>query len=294
MDPVAQYLEKHPPAEALVRARTLAGRHYENFAVSSRFVPAELRDDFARLYAFCRATDDLGDEAAGDRTALLRQWEADLARTVVAGDDAGEAAVAWPLAGAAALMRERALPVELFADLIAANRQDQVTVRYEDWNALAGYAKLSANCVGRLVLRLFKAESAENDRLSDAICTGLQYANFWQDLGVDARKGRIYAPAAEWKSAGAAEADFFAPAASPALKSLLRERLLPRTRAMFAEGEALRAKVPAPLGRQLALYLGGGRAILNAIERGGCDPLTRRPVVGKGAKLKLFLLAMIS
>ena len=294
MDPAAQYLETLPPAEALARARALAGRHYENFAVSSRFVPAELRDDFARLYAFCRATDDLGDEATGDRTVLLREWGAGLARAVAAGDGASESLAPWPLAGAAALLRKRALPVELFVDLIAANLQDQVMVRYEDWDALSGYAKLSANCVGRLVLRLFKAESAENDRLSDAICTGLQYANFWQDLGVDARKGRIYAPAAEWKSAGAAEADFFAPAASPALKSLLRERLLPRTRAMFAEGEALRARVPAPLGRQLALYLGGGRAILNAIERAGCDPLRRRPKVGTGAKLRLFFTAMVS
>lgn len=275
-----------------MRARTLAGRHYENFAVSSRFVPAELRDDFARLYAFCRATDDLGDEAAGDRTALLREWEAGLARAV-----AGETAVPWPLAGAAALMRERALPMELFADLIAANLQDQSVVRYENWDALAGYAKLSANCVGRLVLRLFKAESAENDRLSDAICTGLQYANFWQDLGVDARKGRIYAPRTEWLAAGVDEKDFFSPAASPALKRLLRERLLPHTRALFAEGaggDDLRSRVPPPLGRQLALYLGGGRAILNAIERDRCDPLTRRPVVGRAVKLRLFFAAMFS
>ena len=94
MDPAAQYLEKLPPAEALVRARTLAGHHYENFAVSSRFVPAELRDDFARLYAFCRATDDLGDEATGDRTVLLHEGAAGLTCAV-----AGEAAVSWPLAG---------------------------------------------------------------------------------------------------------------------------------------------------------------------------------------------------
>src|SRR6185369_12308781 len=221
---------------------------------------------------------------------LLRSWQSGLLRA----ETGAELAAPWPLAGAAALQRERGLPAELFHDLIAANLQDQAVTRYEDWTALAGYAKLSANCVGRLVLRLFKAESAENDRLSDAICTGLQYANFWQDLGVDARKGRIYAPLAEARAAGATEADFFAAAAPPALKALLRDRLLPHTRALFADGDALRARVPVTLGRQLALYLGGGRAILRALERGGLDPLARRPVVGKGAKLRLFAAAYFS
>ncbi len=282
MDPQA-YLEILPPAEALARARALAGKHYENFAVGSRFVPGELRDDFARLYAFCRATDDLGDEAAGDRLALLAGWRASLD-----GARAG-APAPWPLAAAAALIGERKLPDIYFLDLIEANRRDQSTTRYADWPALRDYTVRSADCVGRLVLRLFKIADPECDRLSDLICTGLQYANFWQDLGVDAKQGRIYLPRSEW--AGLSEADFFAAVANDALKSVLKNSLLPKTRALFDEGQGLRARVPAPLARQLALYIGGGRAILEAIEREGCDPLKRRPTLSKIAKAGLLLRA---
>jgi squalene synthase HpnC len=289
VDPAEFFLRELPPADALLAARRLAAAHYENFAVSSRFIPAALRGDFARLYAFCRATDDLGDEAAGDRTALLTQWREALRRGI-AGEPHG---LAWPLAGALALIRERGLPQAYFTDLIDANLQDQRVARYADWDGLAGYARLSANCVGRLVLRLFSVDGARTDLQSDAICTGLQYANFWQDIAVDFRKGRIYLPECEWLAAGVREADFGAPRASAALRELLRGSVLPRTRSLFAEGEPLQAAVPAPLRRQLSLYLGGGRAILRALERQDCDPLRRRPTVGKFTKLWLGLNAFM-
>jgi len=289
VDPVEIYLRPLPPAAALVEARRLAAGHYENFAVSSRFIPGPLRDDFARLYAFCRATDDLGDEAAGDREPRLLRWRDDWRRT---RSDA-PAELPWPLQCAASLRREHGLPAGPFDDLISANLQDQRLARYPDWPSLEGYTRLSANPVGRLVLRLFGVDDPESDRLSDAICTALQYANFWQDVGVDFRKGRIYLPECEWRAAGLSEADFAGLAAPDALREILRDAALPRAEKLFDEGEALRGRVPDALRRQLTLYIGGGRAILKALRRQDCDPLRRRPTVGKAGKLLLLVKALL-
>jgi len=283
---VADYLTVLPPAEARAKAIGLAATHYENFAVSSRFIPAELRERFALLYAFCRATDDLGDEAPGDRLALLATW-----RTQFEAALGGAAEVPWPLAGAAELVTTHGLPAQYFRDLILANERDQTVTRHADWDALQAYAALSANCVGRLVLRIFGIDDPECDRRSDAVCTGLQYANFWQDIKVDIGKGRIYVPESEWRAAGLGEADFGAPEASPGLRALVREKLLPRTRALFDEGDGLIPLVPVPLRRQMTLYLGGGRAILAALEKQDCDPLVRRPVVSKFTKAALLAKA---
>jgi squalene synthase HpnC len=290
VDPVENYLRILPPDAAREEARRLAARHYENFAVSSRFIPAALRDDFARLYAFCRATDDLGDEGTGDRQARLLRWRDDWRWAQTPGN--GE--FPWPLQCAAQLMRERGLPAGPFDDLISANLQDQQVSRYADWPALEGYTRLSANPVGRLVLRLFGVEDADADRLSDAICSGLQYANFWQDLGVDYRKGRIYLPECEWRAAGLQEGDFGAAAAPPRLRKILLESVLPRTEKLFDEGVALPQRVPAPLRRQLVLYSGGGRAILKALRDQEGDSLRRRPTVGKLAKAALLVKALAS
>lgn len=278
------------PAAALDAARRLAGAHYENFAVSSRFIPAPLRNDFARLYAFCRATDDLGDEGEGDRQARLIRWRDDWRRAQVSDADD----LPWPLQCARSLLRGRGLPAGSFDDLISANLQDQRVTRYPDWPALEGYTRLSANPVGRLVLRLFGVNDSESDRLSDAICTGLQYANFWQDLGVDFRKGRIYLPECEWRPAGLGENDFGGESAPPALKKILRESVVPRTEKLFDEGEALLGRVPDALRRQLVLYIGGGRAILKALRKQDCDSLCRRPTVGKAVKVALLIKALMS
>lgn len=283
---VAEYLRVLPPAQVRARAGALAGSHYENFAVSSRFIPADLRGRFALLYAFCRATDDLGDEAPGDRLALLANWRAQFEAAL-----GGAADVPWPLAGAAELVTRHGLPSNYFRDLILANERDQTVTRHADWDALQAYAVLSANCVGRLVLRLFGIDDPECDRRSDAVCTGLQYANFWQDIGVDIGKGRIYVPECEWRGAGLSEADFRAPTAPPAMRAMVRETLLPRTRALFDEGDGLIPLVPPPLRRQMTLYLGGGRAILTALEKQDCDPLVRRPVVSKFTKAALLAKA---
>jgi squalene synthase HpnC len=290
MDPVETYLRILAPAAALDEARRLAARHYENFAVSSRFIPAPLRADFARLYAFCRATDDLGDEGAGDRTARLLRWRDDWRRAQTPGGGN----LPWPLQCAASLLKARGLPAGPFDDLISANLQDQQVKHYADWAALEGYTRLSANPVGRLVLRLFGVADAEADRLSDAVCTGLQYANFWQDLGVDFRKGRIYLPECEWRPAGLRENDFGGDSAPPRLRKILFESVIPRTEKLFDEGDALLQRVPAPLRRQLVLYIGGGRAILATLRAQDCDSLRRRPTVGKVAKAALLIKALAS
>ncbi len=290
INPGEETLRVLAPAAALDAARRLAGAQYENFAVSSRFIPAPLRDDFARLYAFCRATDDLGDEGEGDRLARLIRWRDDWRRAQATDEDD----IPWPLQCARSLLSERGLPAGPFDDLISANLQDQRVNRYPDWPALEGYTRLSANPVGRLVLRLFGVNDPEADRLSDAICTGLQYANFWQDLGVDFRKGRIYLPECEWRPAGIADKDFGGEVAPPALRQILCESVIPRTQKLFDEGDVLQRRVPRPLRRQLVLYSGGGRAILNMLLKQDCDSLARRPTVGKAAKAVLLIKALFS
>src|SRR5215471_7938462 len=180
------------PSEAEARryCRRLARSHYENFSVASWFLPARLRQHFFNLYAYCRISDDLGDEVGNPAASLLLldQWQKEL-EVCYAGSPRHPVFVAL-----AETVRFFEIPQHEFSDLLMAFRQDQTITRYETFDDLLGYCRNSANPVGHLVLYLCGYRDAERQKLSDYTCTALQLANFWQDVSVDYEKGRIYLP----------------------------------------------------------------------------------------------------
>lgn len=179
------------------------------------------------------------------------------------------------------------LPLQLLEDLISAFQQDCSKSRYANFGEIADYARRSANPVGRLVLRICGQECPEADLESDAICSALQYANFWQDLGSDVRaRKRFYLPQDEMKRFEVSELDLQAPRASQALRSLLRFQVR-RVEALFARGEALPTRLDRRLGAEIRLTLLGGRRILEKIRAQDYDCLERRPKLGLGDALPL-------
>lgn len=261
----------------------LARRHYENFPVLSMAAPKPLRADVAALYAFCRMTDDLGDEAAGDRLALLDAWEADLVK-------AWGGAPAHPaLKALAATVSERAIPPEPFRRLVRANRMDQVRSRWGSFEELRDYCRHSADPVGHMVLHALGAATDENLRLSDATCTALQLANFWQDVSRDLRdRGRIYLPADDMARFGVREDDLRGAAASPPLRRLMAFEVS-RARALFAEGLGLADRLEGRARWMVAAFSAGGIAVLDVLAGQGYDPLVRRPALSGARKARLLL-----
>jgi squalene synthase HpnC len=264
----------------------LAQQHYENFPVASRLLRQDRRLAVAAIYAFARQADDYADEPqhgpAERRLALLDAWEAKLGAP-------GEDPVFIALHDAC---QRFSIPRGLLTDLLNAFRQDVRMSRYPDFGAVLGYCRLSANPVGRLVLAIHGRQGAQLEAMSDSICTGLQLANFWQDLRSDASaRGRIYLPQDEMARSGVAEADLAAPVASPALRQLMRAQV-ERTRGIFAQGQGLPGQLGGLLGLEIRLTLLGGQAILDAIESQGFDSLRARPKLGKARWLGLLARAL--
>ncbi len=256
-----------------VPSRVLFRDHYENFPVRTPLLPRETRDDLAAVYAFCRTTDDLGDEYPGDRLVALAAWE----RAVRAAlDGAGAPADLAAIALAAA---RRGIPHELFLRVIEANRRDQSEARYPDHDALLDYCSYSATPVGRMVLRVLGHDDPRLDALADATCIGLQLANFWQDLARDWSQGRCYLPLDACAQYGVApEVELGRVHASTALRALVTE-LVAGARAWLRKGWPL-ADHLVPRWRPLVRgFSRGGWAILDSIEAQGFDTLTTRPVV---------------
>lgn len=277
-------------AEAQAYCRYVARTHYENFSVASWLLPRRLRQDFYNIYAYCRWADDCADEAS-DRTAaskLLAWWQAEL------NDLYQGSPPRHPVMRALAVTVERHnLPQQPFDDLISAFAQDQVQQRYATPAELEDYCRRSANPVGRLVLSLDRsATTAENFGLSDEICTGLQLANFCQDMARDAAIGRIYAPRQLWSEHGVDEAMILAARPTPQLRSML-EAWVAEARVRLEGGAELAARVPRWLSIDVRLFRGGGLAILDQIRAGGYDVWTRRPTVSKALKLRLLLRALL-
>ena len=263
----------------------LARAHYENFPVASVLIPRGMRRDVAAVYAFARAADDFADEGdrpAAERHALLDDWERRL-RAAFAGaapdDGTDEGAI---FAALEQTMAARGLPLEPFADLLSAFRQDVDVSRYETWTALMDYCRRSANPVGRIVLRIARPggrDDAALDASSDALCTALQLTNFWQDLERDWKKGRVYLPADVMQAHGAREHDIARGAMTPALASALADAAA-RTRNLFEWGRFVCETVRGRLGVELrATWLGGTR-VLDRLERAGFDPFRGRPSLG--------------
>ncbi|MFQ6672818.1 MAG: squalene synthase HpnC [Candidatus Tectimicrobiota bacterium] len=252
-------------------------RHYENFPVASRLLPAGLRRELTVVYAFARLADDFADEEAYDdetRLTLLKAWGAELDRCV---SGRSEHPVFVALGD---LLRRRALSPEPFHRLLRAFRLDCTQKRYPDWEALFAYCRCSANPVGHIVLALADYGGEPYEGPSDAICTALQLANFWQDVRSDLGRGRVYIPEVELRRFGVDEAALAAPSASPHLRGCLAA-CVGRTEELFDAGEALFAMVDRTLAFHLRLVLLGGRRVLEKIARQDYDVLGRRPTLGR-------------
>ncbi|HLY02504.1 MAG TPA: squalene/phytoene synthase family protein [Candidatus Cybelea sp.] len=254
--------------------RVLTRGHYENFSVASRFVDAARRRDLMRIYAFCRTTDDLGDESPnGTALPRLERWK-DEVRALFAGVPP----VHPVLVALAETIERRAIGAQPFFDLIEANVQDQSVLRYATWEELDGYCRLSAAPVGRMVLRVFGVANEEAGPLSDDVCIGLQLANHAQDVRRDAAIGRKYLVESDVAAVGV-------PGAA--------ERMVRRARALLASGERLEAYVPRVLRLQLALYRMGGLAICDAIEALGYRTEQERPSLSTPTKVSVVLRAAV-
>jgi squalene synthase HpnC len=273
--------------EALAWCRQLAESHYENFHVVTWFLPKTLRPHFHAIYAYCRISDDLGDEV-GDRSAalaLLDLWGREL-------DACYEGRARHPVFVALAeTVRACSIPKEPFADLLTAFRQDQTVSRYAAMRDVLGYCRNSANPVGRLVLYACGEANEKNFELSDATCSALQLANFWQDVSVDYAKGRIYLPQDDMRHFGVSDETIAQGVATPEFRALLRYEV-ETARSLFEQGLPLIGRVNRDLALDLDLFSRGGLEILRAIERCNYDVLSARPAISKGTKLALALRAL--
>jgi squalene synthase HpnC len=274
------------PAARAYCAR-VARSHYENFAVATVLLPRRLVPHFHAVYAYCRWADDLADETAGgaESLELLAWWRAELL-AALGGEPRHPVMVA-----VAATAARFGIPAAPFHDLLAAFEQDQRVKRYDTFDQLLGYCRLSANPVGHLVLYLFECCTPDRARLADETCTGLQLANFWQDVARDLAIGRVYLPAEDRARFGYPDDDLHARRFTPAFADLLRFQV-GRTRGFFDRGTALLPLVPRQVRTDVALFGTGGVAVLDAIERQGFDVWSKRPVVSKWAKLGLLLRAV--
>jgi squalene synthase HpnC len=274
---------------SLAYTRWLATRHYENFTVVSFLLPRHLHQDFFNVYAFCRWADDLGDEIGdpAESLRLLAWWRQELSGMY-------RSAAAHPVFVALAeTARLRALPEEPFADLITAFEQDQHVSRYQNWEELTRYCHYSANPVGRLVLMLCGYHDEVRFRLSDATCTGLQLANFWQDVTIDWQKDRVYLPQDLLARHGSGDQEIARREATPSFRAAMKEAV-DLARGFFLEGLPLAATLDRRLRVDIELFSRGGMAVLDKIERQSYDVLTARPKVSKLDKLVIFARCLLA
>jgi squalene synthase HpnC len=316
--PAARY--ERPSAEsARAYCRTLAESHYENFTVVSRLFPRHLHQHLCNVYAYCRWADDLADEAGDDAPALLDWWEGQLdqlfdkqspdqwsgchgqgksslasPRPMVGALDRGVAPPTHPVFIALAeTVREFDIRRQPLADLLVAFRRDQTQKRYETMSDLLTYCEHSANPVGRIVLALGRALDNENVHLSDRICTGLQLANFCQDVRRDYESGRIYLPLEWCRRYGWSEEKFAAGRCDDDFRQLLQE-LVDQADRLLISGRPLVQRVSPDLRLPVRVFVAGGRAILAAIRSARYDVWTRRPTVSRWTKMRLLASSLWS
>ncbi|MFY9744793.1 MAG: squalene synthase HpnC [Acidobacteriaceae bacterium] len=287
--PADYRIPDHPPTLDQARAwcRRLADSHYENFHVASWFLPRRLRPHFHAIYAYCRVSDDLGDEVGNPEQslALLDLWGEEL-------DACYRGQARHPVFVALAeTIRACDIPQEPFADLLVAFRQDQTITRFATMADALGYCRYSANPVGRIVLYACGYRDAERFALSDQTCSALQLANFWQDVRVDYAKNRIYFPLEDMQRFSVDEAAIAEARFTPQFRELMRYEV-GSARAMFNAGLPLIGKVDRELALDLDLFSRGGLEILRAIERQDYNVLRARPAISKTRKASLLLRAL--
>ena len=253
--------------------------HYENFPVASLLLPKALRAPIEAIYQFARAADDIADEGdapADERLRGLAEFDAALDRIETnAPHEANEPPL---FARLAPVIRQYRLPFSCFHDLLDAFAQDVRQTRYADYPELLDYCRSSANPVGRLVLRLCGTPTATADEQSDAICSALQLINFWQDVGVDWQKARVYLPQEDLRRFGVTEEDIAAARVTPEWRALLGFQV-ERARALMLAGAPLTHRLPGRLGWEIRLTVQGGLRILEKIEQAVYDVFRRRPTL---------------
>lgn len=275
------------PAESLRYTHWLATHHYENFQVVSFLLPRHLHQDFYNVYSFCRWADDLGDEIGdtAESLRLLSWWRGEL-QSMYAGEAKHPVFVALKDTAA-----RRQLPMVLFDDLIKAFEQDQVVTRYRTFAELFDYCRYSANPVGRLVLGLCGYRDDARMELSDATCTALQLANFWQDVTVDLEKDRVYLPLDLLERHGYPLNDLFARRFDECFAAAMKEAV-DIARELFLMGLPLADKVDRRLAIDLELFSRGGLKVLSKIEAQNYDVLHARPAITKTERVGLLLGAL--
>ena len=277
--------------EGRAYTRWLATHHYENFHVVSFLLPKRLHQDFYNVYSYCRWADDLGDEIGDEMGGreeslrLLHWWRGEL--------DAMYSGRATHPVFAALLptVQKYGIPRQPFSDLLDAFVQDQTVTRYPDWDAVFAYCRNSANPVGRLVLYLCGYADDERQKLSDATCTALQLANFWQDVTVDLLKDRIYIPLDAMQRHGYTVEELVARRFTPGFREVMRE-IVEKARELFLAGLPLTGMVERRLAIDLDLFSRGGMRVLDKIERQGYDVLSSRPAISKLERAGLLLSSL--
>jgi squalene synthase HpnC len=279
-------------AEGRAAARAATRAHDENFPVAFLLAPRDVRADMRAVYAFCRETDDLGDEGPGGpgaRLGRLDAWEADL-RAAVAGEDAADPR----LEALAETIARRGLPLDPFLRLIEANRMDQRRSRWETHDDLLEYCRHSATPVGEMVLGVLGYRDRWRLGMSDATCIGLQLVNFWQDIARDLRdRDRVYLPREDMARFGVGEDDLRRAPASEAVRRLV-EHEVERARGHLLDGEPLHRFVPRRVALDLRMFSAGGLALCDAIARQGYDTLSRRPAPGRLGRARIAAAALRS
>jgi squalene synthase HpnC len=266
----------------------LAHSHYENFSVVTWFLPKHLHQHFYNVYAYCRISDDLGDEVGDTQQSLLLldEWEGEL-------EQCYSGAPRHPVFVALReTVRRFDIPQHEFSDLLRAFRQDQLVTRYPTFDDVLGYCRYSANPVGHLVLYLCGYRDEKRQKLSDFTCTALQIANFWQDVARDYEKGRIYLPQDDLAKFEVSESDIANGRATPQFLAMMKFEV-ERAREWFQRGLPLVSMVNRELALDIELFSRGGLAILDAIEKQDYDVLRERPVISKPRKLWLVLRAAL-
>jgi squalene synthase HpnC len=274
------------PAGAPSAGAVMARAEGENFTVASWALPRRVRSHLLAIYGFARLVDELGDSAPGDRLAALDWLEQDL-------DRAFHGHAEHPLLiGLQATLHQCGLPREPFVRLIEANRLDQRVSRYETWEELRGYCRLSADPVGELVLGVLGLATPDRIALSDSICTGLQLTEHCQDVAEDFAAGRVYLPAEDLLRFGCAAEELSLEHAREPLRAVIAFEVA-RARRLLADGAPLSRQLRGRAGLAVASFLAGGRAALDAIERAGCDVLAGPPRAGTGRRLLVLAGTLI-
>ncbi len=275
-------------AAAFGECERIARSHYENFTLGSHLLPRRLRRHIAAIYAFARTADDLADEEANADRALagLDAWEREL-DACYAGDPHHPVFVAL-----AETVRTFDVPIEPFRRLLTAFRRDVRFTGFATFAELQDYCAHSANPVGHLVLYLFGHRDAERQARADDICTALQLTNFWQDLAVDLRKGRVYLPREDMERFGYSTHDLERHAVTPAFRELMAFECA-RARELFMRGLPLAGMLDRNRGREVRLFAGGGLAILDRLEEVGYDAFTARPTLSRWAKVGLVARSLV-